>query len=195
MRGQLLLGKKGWKERRDLARADEASSAALRFVSCVFLSFSLWNSRSRRLPDSPPLRYCFLKKGASPWSPSPSVCSSGILTAALYRLSELDRREGKEMIPKEKWGVQGRGCEQKAGWGLWDPLSWGTSDKESRKEESVAKCHPMIQQSHSLLGICLDKILIQKDTCTLVFIAALLIIAKIGKQPKHLSTGEWIKKI
>lgn len=39
MRGQLLLGEKGWKERRDLARADEASSAALCFVIWVFLSF------------------------------------------------------------------------------------------------------------------------------------------------------------
>lgn len=39
MRGQLLLGEKGWKERRDLAGADEASSAALCFVILVFLSF------------------------------------------------------------------------------------------------------------------------------------------------------------
>ena len=39
------------------------------------------------------------------------------------------------------------------------------------------------------------KILIQKDTCTLIFIAALFTIAKIWKQPKGPSTDEWIKKM
>ena len=45
-----------------------------------------------------------------------------------------------------------------------------------------------------LLGICTDKTIIQKDTCTPVFIA-LFTIAKTWKQPKCLSTDEWIKKI
>ena len=35
--------------------------------------------------------------------------------------------------------------------------------------------------------------LIQKDTCTPVFIAALLTIAKTWKQPKCPLTNEWIK--
>ena len=39
------------------------------------------------------------------------------------------------------------------------------------------------------------KILVQKDTCNSVFIAALITMAEIGKQPKCPSTGEWIKKI
>ena len=39
------------------------------------------------------------------------------------------------------------------------------------------------------------KILIQKDTCTPVFIAALFTIAKTWKQPKCPSTEEWIKKM
>ena len=34
----------------------------------------------------------------------------------------------------------------------------------------------------------------RKDTCTLMFIAALFIIAKTWKQPKCPSTEEWIKK-
>ena len=34
------------------------------------------------------------------------------------------------------------------------------------------------------------KTLIRKDTCTLMFIAALFTIAKIGKQPKCLSTDD-----
>ena len=46
-----------------------------------------------------------------------------------------------------------------------------------------------------LLGIYLEKTLIQKDTCTPVFIAALFTIAKIWKQPKCPSIDEWIKKM
>ena len=46
-----------------------------------------------------------------------------------------------------------------------------------------------------LLGTYLKKTksLIKKDTCTLIFIAALLTIAMIWKQPKCPSTGESIK--
>ena len=36
-----------------------------------------------------------------------------------------------------------------------------------------------------LLGIYLDKTLIEKDTCSLMFIIALFILAKIWKQPKY----------
>ena len=46
-----------------------------------------------------------------------------------------------------------------------------------------------------LLGICLDKTIIRKDTCNPMFIAALFTIAKIWKQPKCPSTDEWIKKM
>ena len=46
-----------------------------------------------------------------------------------------------------------------------------------------------------LLGIYPDKIIIQKDTCTPMFIAALLTIAKTWKQPKCPLTDEWIKKL
>ena len=45
-----------------------------------------------------------------------------------------------------------------------------------------------------LLGIYLDKTIIQKDACTLMFIAALFTLAKTWKQPKCPSTDEWIKK-
>ena len=45
------------------------------------------------------------------------------------------------------------------------------------------------------LGIYPDKTVIWKDTCTLIFIAALFTIAKTWKQPKCPSTDEWIKKI
>ena len=43
--------------------------------------------------------------------------------------------------------------------------------------------------------IYLDRTLIQKDTCTPVFIAALFMRAKTWKQPKCPSTDEWIKKM
>ena len=45
-----------------------------------------------------------------------------------------------------------------------------------------------------LLDIYLDKTIIQKDTFTLMFIAAVFIKEKTWKQPKCLSTNEWIKK-
>ena len=39
------------------------------------------------------------------------------------------------------------------------------------------------------------KTIIQKDTCTPMFIAMLFTIAKTWKQPKCTLTDEWIKKI
>ena len=46
-----------------------------------------------------------------------------------------------------------------------------------------------------LLGIYPGKMLIQKDTCTPVFIAGLFTVAKTWKQPKCPSTDDWIKKM
>ena len=46
-----------------------------------------------------------------------------------------------------------------------------------------------------LLGIYPEKTIIQKDTCTPVFTAALFTIARSWKQPKCPLTDEWIKKI
>ena len=47
-----------------------------------------------------------------------------------------------------------------------------------------------------LLGIYLEKMktLIQKDTCTPMFVAALFTTAKTWKQTKCPSTDEWINK-
>ena len=51
--------------------------------------------------------------------------------------------------------------------------------------------------SNSIPGYISEKNqkLIQKDTCTPVFIKALFTIAKVWKQPKCPSTDEWIKKM
>ena len=46
-----------------------------------------------------------------------------------------------------------------------------------------------------LLGIYWEKTIIQKDTCTPMFTAALFTIARTRKQPKCPLTDGWIKKI
>ena len=46
-----------------------------------------------------------------------------------------------------------------------------------------------------LLGIYPEKTVIQKDTCTPMFTAALFTRARTWKQPKCPSTDEWIKKL
>ena len=46
-----------------------------------------------------------------------------------------------------------------------------------------------------VLGIDLEKAIIQKDICTAMFTAALFTIAKKWKQPKCPSTDEWTKKM
>ena len=43
------------------------------------------------------------------------------------------------------------------------------------------------------MGIYLDKIFLEKDTCTHIFIVALFTIAKTWKQPKCPLTDDWIK--
>ena len=52
----------------------------------------------------------------------------------------------------------------------------------------------MTQQSHYWV-YTLKKNIIQKDTCTPMFIAALFTIARTWKQPKCPTTDEWIKKM
>ena len=46
-----------------------------------------------------------------------------------------------------------------------------------------------------ILGIYPEKTIIQRDTCTPMFIAELFTIARTWKQPQCPSTDEWIKKI
>ena len=45
------------------------------------------------------------------------------------------------------------------------------------------------------MGIYPEKTIIQKETCTTTFTAALFTIARTWKQPKCPSTDEWIKKM
>ena len=55
------------------------------------------------------------------------------------------------------------------------------------------KTEPPYDPGTLLLGIYPDKTVIQKDSCTPVFIAALSTIAKAWKPPKCLLTNEWVK--
>ena len=57
------------------------------------------------------------------------------------------------------------------------------------------KIEPPYDPAVSLLGIYPEKNIIQKDTCTPMFIAALFTIARTWKQPKCPLTDEWIKKM
>ena len=46
-----------------------------------------------------------------------------------------------------------------------------------------------------LLGIYPEKTIIQKESCTTMFIAALFTIARTWKQPKCPPTDEWLRKM
>ena len=46
-----------------------------------------------------------------------------------------------------------------------------------------------------LLGIYPEKTIIQKETCTTMFTAAIFTIARTRNQLKCLSTDEWMKKM
>ena len=92
----------------------------------------------------------------------------------------------------------GEGVERKKGtllhcWGeckLVQPL-WRTVWKFLKWLKRDLPYDPVI----SLLDIYPEKNLVQKDTCTTMFIAALLTIAKTWKQLKWPSTDEWIKQM
>ena len=66
--------------------------------------------------------------------------------------------------------------------------------KTVRRFPNKQKLELLYDPAVSLLGIYLDKTIIQKDACTLVFTAALFRLAKTWKQPTYPSTDEWIKK-
>ena len=56
----------------------------------------------------------------------------------------------------------------------------GGTNSESNTETYALPYDPKI----SLMGICPEKTIIQTDTCTLIFVAALFTIAKTWKQPR-----------
>ena len=73
---------------------------------------------------------------------------------------------------------------------LIQPL-WRTAWRFLKKLGIKLSYDPVIP----LLGMYPQETIIEKDTCTPVFIAALFTIAKTWKQPRCPSTDEWIKKL
>ena len=68
---------------------------------------------------------------------------------------------------------------------------WRTVQRSLKKLKIELPYDPAIP----LLGIYPEKTIIQKESCTKMFIAALFTIARTWKQPKCPSTDEWIKKM
>ena len=53
----------------------------------------------------------------------------------------------------------------------------------------------IIKPTTPLLGIYPQETIIDKDTCTPIFIAALFTRARTWKEPRHSPTDEWIKQL
>ena len=71
-----------------------------------------------------------------------------------------------------------------------EPL-WGTVWRFLKKLKIELPYDPAI----SLLGIYPEETIIQKQSFTTMFIAALFTVDRIWKQPKCPSTDEWLKKM
>ena len=77
---------------------------------------------------------------------------------------------------------------------LIQPL-WRTVWRFHKKLKIELPYDPGICPTIPLLGLYPQKTIIQKDTCTTMFIAALFTTARTWKQHKCPLTNEWIKKM
>ena len=75
-------------------------------------------------------------------------------------------------------------------------MQTGEAIVENRMEfPQKTKNRNAFRSSNSTAGIKNPETLIQKNLCTLMFIATLFAIAKYWKQPKCPSANEWIQKL
>ena len=130
------------------------------------------------------------------WSgmPLPSLSQSTreiqIKTTVRYHLKPIRKAIIKKSTNNKCW----KDCEEK-GNTVDENVNWYSHHGEQyggslKKQKIELPYDPPIQ----FLGMYPEKTIIQKDTCTLMFIAALFTIGKTRKQLKCSSTDEWIQK-
>ena len=112
-------------------------------------------------------------------------------TAMRYHLTPVRIATIKKSTASKCW--RGRGEKQnllQCRWEWkWVKLLWRVVWRFLKKLKIELPYDATVQ----LLGVCWEKNMVPKDSCTPMFIAALFTIVRTWKQPKCLSTNEWIE--